>query len=288
MSATVPIRRWPPRVSSRVVAGALALIGVGGAAPPAAAVIGGTTEQRVDQPWVAPLAEACTATLIAPDRLLTAGHCLGRVAPGRTRVTIGTPPRAHVVAAIARHPRFAYQTDTFPNEPIRDVGLVRLKEPVTGVTPLRLSRTTMRAGARVTLFGFGTDDADRPSRFGRLRRATLRVHGVDACRRRLERAEDGQGAQFRPTLMLCTRGEPRSGARGVAGERSSGCSGDSGAPLLRPRGRSWVVVGVDSWGVACGTRDGDPEVFVRVSREHDWITAADPGWSTEPVGGFER
>jgi hypothetical protein len=44
-----------------------------------------------------------------------------------------------------------------------------------------------------------------------------------------------------------------------------------------------VLVGVDSWGVACGARDGDPEVFARVAAEWRFIAATDPGWSTERI-----
>jgi len=257
------------------------LAGGGVAATPASAVIGGVAERRDDRPWVVPLAGVCTATLIAPDRLLTAGHCITHVRPGSTVVRIGAPRVDHRVAAVARHPRFGYLTDEFPAEPVRDVALVRLAEPVVGVTPLRVSRGTIRGGSRVRTFGFGTDDADRPGRFGRLRGGAVRVRTVGACRRLLDRAERGQGRLFRGTLMLCTQGDRR--AADDDRPRTSGCHGDSGAPLLRRRGDGWVVVGVDSWGVACGARDGDPEVYVRIAREADWATSAEPGWSTVPI-----
>lgn len=244
--------------------------------PGARAVVAGTPEERAAHPAVVTLAQACTATLIAPDRLLTAGHCASHVVPGRTSVLVGTE-RLHV-SRIARHPRFQYLTPEIPAEPYRDVALVELEAPASGVTPLRVSRRAVRPGTAVELVGFGTGDAAQPGNFGVLRSARLIVLADDACRAGLDRADPGQGNQYRPAVMLCT---------GDADGRppyASGCNGDSGAPLLRraPSGRD-VVVGVDSWGVACGARDGDPEVFSRTAAELGFVRADDPGWTTRRI-----
>lgn len=253
-------------------------IGVAGlAAPaPAGAIIAGTPEERAAYPAVVTLAQACTASLVAPDRLLTAGHCASHVVPGRTSVLVGTERLR--VSRVARHPRFQYLTPEIPAEPYRDVALVELEAPATGVAPLPVSRRTLRPGTAVTLVGFGTGNPDRPGNFGVLRSARLAVQGDDACRTGLDRADAGQGNQYRPAVMLCTA-DPDGQA-----PYASGCNGDSGAPLLRrtPSGRQ-VVVGVDSWGVACGVRDGDPEVFARAAAELAFIRAEDPGWSTRRI-----
>src|SRR3954465_8277967 len=45
-------------------------------AAPAGAVSGGKRAKVADVPFIAALPEGCTGTLIAPDRVLTAGHCL--------------------------------------------------------------------------------------------------------------------------------------------------------------------------------------------------------------------
>jgi secreted trypsin-like serine protease len=252
------------------------------AAPaPAGAIIGGTPVDRADHPAVVTLAQACTATLVAPDRLLTAGHCISHVVPGRTTVLVGGVRLR--VSRVARHPRFQYLTPEIPAEPYRDVALAELEAPASGVTPLRVSRRAVRVGSAVELVGFGTGDAERPGNFGVLRSARLAVLDDDACRAGLDRAAPGQGHQYRPAVMLCT-GDP-DGRPPYA----SGCNGDSGGPLLRrgPSGRD-VVVGVDSWGVACGVRGGDPEVFARAAAELAFIRAEDPGWTTrripEPFG----
>ncbi|WP_026909390.1 S1 family peptidase [Patulibacter minatonensis] len=263
----------------RAVAGAAVLvwtlIGMPIVAAPAA-IVSGVRVEPSSRPAVVRLAEACTATLVAPRRLLTAAHCVSHVVPGTTAVRIGGA--RYVAVRVARHPRFQYLTPDFPAEPYRDLGLVELDRDVTGVRPIAVARGHVRAGQEVELSGYGTGRADRPGDYGVLRRARLVVRSAAVCRRELGRAAPGQGAQYRGRVMLCT--QDADGRRPFA----SGCYGDSGAPLTRttPRGRT-VVVGVDSWGVACGTRDGDPEVFARVSAERRFLEATDPGWTTVPI-----
>ena len=251
----------------------LAAVAVWAALPGSAgAVVGGTRVAPDTRPAVVRLAGACTATLVAPRRLLTAGHCASAVRPGATTVAIDG--RRVRVSRVARHPGYRFLTPDYPAEPYRDLALVELAEDV-GVRPVRVSRAHVPPGTPVVLLGYGTGAPDRPSSFGVLRRAALVVRSAAACRRDLDRANRGQGAQYRDRVMLCTQ-DPD----GRAPFRS-GCFGDSGAPLLRERrGRPAVLVGVDSWGVACGAKDGDPEVFARVSAEWRFVHARDPGWST--------
>lgn len=246
-------------------------------APQASAVVAGERVDPEEHPAVVRLAEACTATLTSPHRLLTAAHCVSHVRPGWTVVRIGG--ERYRAARVARHPRFQYLTPDYPAEPYRDVGLVELDRPVPAVVaPVALSRARVGAGQRVVLVGYGTGRADRPGNYGVLRRAALVVRSARTCRRDLERAGAGQGAQYRDRVMLCTK-DP-DGRRPFR----SGCFGDSGAPLLqRTRGGRDVLVGVDSWGVACGDRDGDPEVFARAGAEWAFVTARHPGWSAEPI-----
>jgi secreted trypsin-like serine protease len=244
--------------------------------PTAGAVVGGAAVDPDRYPAVVALAEVCTATLIGVDRLLTAGHCISYVEPGTTRVTIGDG-EPYVARRVARHPRFRYQLPQIPAEPYRDVALVELDRPVPDVRPMRLSGVKVRAGSQVALLGYGTSDPEHLDRFGTLRRAELEVRGVGTCKRLLEAALRGQGTQFRGSAMLCTQG-PRAGK-----PYASGCNGDSGGPLLRTTDGEPMVVGIDSWGVACGALDGDPEVFVRMSHERAWVTAATPPWTEKRI-----
>lgn len=256
------------------LAAAAALGGV--VAGPASAVVGGVRLTPSAHPAVVTLADACTATLVRGDRLLTAGHCASHVDPGRTTVRIGPGAASYVAVRVARHPRFRYQLPAYPAEPDRDVAIVQLDRPVVGVAPIPISTRPARRGERLRLLGYGTADPDHPGRFGKLRQATLVVRSAAVCRRELRRVDPEQAPQFHPDRMLCTQdpdGRP---------PFASGCNGDSGGPLLRrdPARRRSVLVGIDSWGVACGARDGDPEVFVRLARERAFVVDPRPRWAT--------
>lgn len=259
-------------VPRRVFSLLLALFGGLLVVPTAGAVVGGVAIDPQRYPAVVTLADVCTATLIGVDRLVTAGHCISYVDPGTTTVKIGRGG-PHVARRVARHPRFRYLLPQIPAEPYRDVALVELDRPVTDVVPMRLSGAVVRADTRVLLLGYGTSDPERLDQFGTLRRADLVVRGVGTCQRLLEQALRGQGKQFRAAAMLCTQG-PRPGK-----SYASGCNGDSGGPLLRTTDSGPLVVGIDSWGVACGALDGDPEVFARMSLERTWVLSRTPSWS---------
>lgn len=253
-----------------------ALLGLAAFPHAARAVVGGKQLPQERHPAVVRLADVCTATLIGPTRLLTAGHCISYVAPGTTEVRIGRGG-AYRVSRVARHPRFRYQLPEIPAEPLRDVALVELDRPVPDVEPMRLSAARVRAGTRATLYGYGTPDPDRLDRFGTLRSAELVVRGVGTCRRLLERTMTGQGKQFHGDAMLCTQ-DPANGT-----PFASGCNGDSGGPLVRSTPYGPRIIGIDSWGIACGTLDGDPEVFVRISFERAWVLSPSPPWSSTPI-----
>lgn len=253
-----------------------ALLGLTAFPPGSGAVVGGKVVPPERHPAVVRLADVCTATLIAPDRLLTAGHCISYVEPGTTRVRIGRGG-LYGVSRVARHPRFRYQLPEIPAEPIRDVALVELERAVPDVAPMRLSGARVRSGTRATLLGYGTPDPDRLDRFGTLRSAELVVRGVGTCRRLLERTMTGQGKQFHAAGMLCTQ-DPADGD-----PFASGCNGDSGGPLIRSTTQGPRLIGIDSWGIACGTLDGDPEVFVRIAFERAWVLSPTPSWSSTPI-----
>jgi len=129
---------------------------------PAAAIVNGapTTEARYAERfgWAvaleAPKTDAvCTAQLISPTWVLTAGHCTG----AGNRLVIGSPSRARgrVLAAAdaVRHPDYDAETGAF------DVGLIRLKEPVD-IPPVPLITAAeapllLQAKAHAVIGGWG-------------------------------------------------------------------------------------------------------------------------------------
>jgi len=83
---------------------ALAVTATCAAAAPAGAVIGGEPLEHTDVPWFASVS-GCGGTLVQSDRLLTAAHCVGGIAPGDMAPTV-VDGQSRTVTHVAMHPRF--------------------------------------------------------------------------------------------------------------------------------------------------------------------------------------
>jgi secreted trypsin-like serine protease len=254
----------------RLLLAGLAVAGLAGPAT-AGAVTGGRSARASHYKALAYI-DGCDASLIAPDRLMTAGHCvvdrtLEQV--GTVRFATGeTRKAAHV--AIARG--FALLPDPAHAESSRDdVAIVALDRPVTDIKPFALVGGRVRTGAAVRLVGSGATESPRAAAVSlpRLHEATARTISDGACGdywRRYAHGHPHYRHAFDGPTMLCT-----------SARRSTICQGDSGGPLLVRAGHAWRVAGVSSWiGDRCAT---GPSVFADVRAFRGFVTAPSPVWA---------
>jgi secreted trypsin-like serine protease len=255
------------------------------ASAPAGAVSGGTTLPIAQAPYVAFVsigAARCTGTLIAPTRVLTAGHCLaGRNATDAQIVvgidgSVATSGQLRAAAIPVRgfsvDPKFGeafpFAHDT-PQVAIAfgDIGVIVLKRPVRGVAPVRVAGpgdTALEApGTAATVIGYGLTapiDFNAPPPTGPraptpLQQGALSVISQADCSKLYPRA-------LQPS-MLCTQDLVQHTPLVQA------CPGDSGGPVIVQSPAGPVQIGVTSWGPE--VKDGRcgvlplPDVAMRVS-----------------------
>ncbi|WP_235468377.1 S1 family peptidase [Streptomyces platensis] len=235
------------------------------------AMSGGTQlPQRGAAPWLATLAvkgdapllqrASCGGALIAPDRVLTAAHCLDGQDKTRAEVHIGSsilsqdPGTVRDIRSVTTHP--GYKLLPSPADPDNialssaayDMAEIRLSAPVRDVKPLRIAHHRPLPGTPVSLFSHGTTAAPDPSQPGKeirgdvLRRGDLTVRTHAQCAAQTPAIVD-------EASVFCVRD--------ISGGETTMCFGDSGSPLVIWGRRGPELVGVFSFagetaGKVCG------------------------------------
>ncbi|XP_014238744.2 proclotting enzyme-like [Trichogramma pretiosum] len=231
-------------------------------------IVGGTTTQPGEWPWIAGLFNAgrhiCGGSLIDDRHILTAAHCVAQMTSwdvARLTVRLGdydikTPNEVrHVerrVQRVVRHRGFDMRTL------YNDVALLTLNEPVQfseTIRPVCLpSGANLYSGKRATVIGWGSLREGGPAP-GKLQQVTIPVWSNAVCKQKYGSFAPGGIVES----FLCA---------GQA-EKDS-CSGDSGGPLMVNDGR-WTQVGIVSWGIGCG-KGQFPGVYTRVTHFLPWIS----------------
>jgi hypothetical protein len=252
-----------------LVAGAFAAI----VATPASAIVGGQRANPASYPWYAEL-PFCGGTLIAPDRVATAAHCVAGLPlrdVGDIRIGGRVIRHASGISIQRDYLRRALDGSDNRDAPADDVALVLLDVPVTDATPLKLRSKAPKPGSSTLLLGGGQKRVPRKpvrasSNYEPLHRATLAVISDGSCGD-FYRRHGGKTyrSALRPNGMLCA-----SDPDGRTPFRSA-CTGDSGGPLVAGS----TLAGIVSWGLRCGG-DKDPTVFTDPAAHRGFLTAARP------------
>jgi secreted trypsin-like serine protease len=218
----------------------------------AAEIRGGTTDDG--DPAVVALSvlgvySYCTATLIAPHTLLTAGHCNIDGAEAEFGTNADSPTQSIDVSNVVVHPMYGGEGKPY------DFALMKLASDPTGITPVILSGIALGSaniGQPIRHVGFGVTDDTTGDGGGTRRTVTYPLDTIDA--------------------ILIYSGAPN----------EQTCTGDSGGPgFMTLDGATEVEVGVVSDGPNCDlSEDGWDD---RVDVVQDWITTTVSGWDAPPT-----
>jgi secreted trypsin-like serine protease len=215
-------------------------------------------------------AHFCGGSLIAPDWVLTAGHCMEDLKSTDIRVVAGTinlatPDQVRSVKRILVHEKYATDESNVVAgpHPVNDVALVQVFEPFEMTAHLQLvplidsalETTIAQPHNELTASGFGVTKVGGRPVPGLL---AVNVPFVDRDTCNQPQSYDHAITEG----MLC------------AGDvNKDSCQGDSGGPLTyHPLKEDVVLIGIVGWGDRCGVQK-KYGVYTRVTAYRDWILA---------------
>jgi secreted trypsin-like serine protease len=217
-----------------------ALIVGGLGVTPAAAVAHGTPAAAGQYPFAVELtmtdiprtdgttyASACSAALISPTWIITAGHCFHDVYRNRVSGVTPYPTTATLnTANLATSPGETRSVVEVRQSSANDIALARLSAPVTDVRPLALGVTRPAPGQLLTLAGWGATSSVNPLPSNQLFTGVVKIWSVQS------------------TTVLVRGYSPAAD--------TSACLYDSGAPYFTtPPGVAPRLTSVESTGPNC-------------------------------------
>lgn len=179
----------------------------------------------------------CTGTLIAPNAVLTAAHCVEGNASG---MSFDVGGKSYSVEKAVIHPEYETAKDI-------DLAVMILSENVTGVDPMEINRTAPKVGQVLTLVGFGatgTPQSGHNGDFGVKHVGQTPIDNVDATHIRWNYDNASE---------------------------SNTAPGDSGGPAFVTVNGQEVIAGVTSGGSQENAGLGDESFDVRVDAFANWI-----------------
>jgi trypsin len=226
-------------------------------------IVGGVEAKKGELPFIVSLQDSqghfCGGSLIAPDWVLTAGHC----AKGGTisKIVIGLHDQNSTAGTetfkpkkIIIHPKFDYNLLT------NDFTLVQLDHSST-FKPIAVGKDNVnipdKTSVMATTAGWGALNESSYSLSDLLQKVDVPLIPQKDCIAAYQDFNDVTDS------MICA---------GYDEGKKDACQGDSGGPLFMTdkKANKQILIGVVSWGEGCARAD-KYGVYSRVSSAYDWI-----------------
>ncbi|MFC3914639.1 serine protease [Pseudaeromonas sharmana] len=235
-------------------------------------IIGGEDSAAGTWPWIVSIetkgavtpywGHFCGGTLIAPQWVLTAAHCLVDETASSLVVRVGGYDLSSTSTAgtlgnpdqILVHPR--YDGNSMDN----DIALLHLSSAINSDAVSLISSAAMSTivdDTLLTTMGWGNTSTTGDSYPTRLQEVEVPLVNQDIC----AQAYESNGTVVTDN-MLCA------GYIETGGKDS--CQGDSGGPIVLGSDSSASQVGIVSFGEGCA-EPGYPGIYTRLSNYHPWL-----------------